>query len=104
MLSKCLNPRCSATFQYLNQGRLFRIDFSEESKKLVSAGRQKTRSAKSKTSRLEHFWLCKECSQLMTIALNDLGEVRLIMLKPPARGPSSVPVPPKFESYEVNVS
>ena len=29
MLSKCLNPQCTAQFRYLGEGRLFRIDFSE---------------------------------------------------------------------------
>jgi hypothetical protein len=29
MLSKCLNPQCTAKFRYLGEGRLFRIDFAE---------------------------------------------------------------------------
>jgi hypothetical protein len=31
MLSKCANPGCSATFLYLYQGKLFRLDTSIES-------------------------------------------------------------------------
>ena len=30
MLSKCANPGCPATFLYLHQGKLFRLDTSVE--------------------------------------------------------------------------
>ena len=30
MLSKCANPGCPATFLYLHQGKLFRLDSSTE--------------------------------------------------------------------------
>jgi hypothetical protein len=104
MLSKCLNPSCSATFQYLNQGRLFRIDFSEAARKQHSGSRQKPRAVRSKSSPLEHFWLCKECAQSMTVALDADGEVRVITLNPPVRGPSAVPVLQLCESYGVTAS
>jgi hypothetical protein len=78
MLSKCLNPRCSAKFQYLWQGRLFRIDFSETKKKWAQAGKKMVASTRSKASPVEHFWLCGSCSATMTIGLTEAGEVRLV--------------------------
>jgi hypothetical protein len=104
MLSKCLNPHCSATFQYLGQGRLFRADFRE-------AGRKNARTAKStvapirrKTYPIEHFWLCEDCAKTMTVALSDGGEIRLIALEASAPGPATVPVPQPCGSYEATAS
>lgn len=78
MLSKCLNPRCTAKFRYLGEGRLFRIDFSE-------AGRRKKALVGGALPPLdrepiEHFWLCESCAPKMTVSLSDAGEVRLVML------------------------
>jgi len=83
MVSKCLNPRCSARFRYLGEGRLFRIDFSE-------AGRRRKALAGEPLPELdrdpiEHFWLCAGCAPRMTIHLTDAGEVRLVSTERPAR-------------------
>jgi len=45
MLVKCTNPSCSASFRYLRDGRLFRLE------------REPTLRS-SKTNRVEYFWLC----------------------------------------------
>ena len=37
MLSKCANPGCPASFLYLHQGKLFRLDTAAESPSPVSA-------------------------------------------------------------------
>lgn len=103
MLSKCLNPRCSATFQYMDQGHLFRIDFNDAARKHIPVSRQK-KASRSKTYPIEHFWLCQECSKAMTVALNDQGEVHLIALKIPARGPTAATLRQPLGSYEVNAS
>lgn len=92
MLSKCLNPSCSATFQYLDQGRLFRIDFNEAARKRVSSGAQKKTASRSKPHPIEHFWLCQECAQNMTVALDKRGKVGLIALHPEATDPSEAPL------------
>lgn len=102
MLSKCLNPRCTATFQYLDQGRLFRIDFNEAARKRASSGAKKN-NARSKTPPIEHFWLCQKCAQAMTVALNERGEVGLIALQPEATGPVAPPWAPR-ESLEATAS
>ena len=79
MLSKCLNPQCSETFQYLGQGRLFRIDFSESERKVAPAGKRPP--ARSKTPPIEHFWLCEKCSAKMTIDFTEEGEVRAVPIE-----------------------
>ncbi len=78
MLSKCLNSRCSATFQYLGQGRLYRVDFADAGKKSAGAGKGTVACIRSQTHPIEHFWLCDACAATMTVALSDAGEVRLV--------------------------
>jgi hypothetical protein len=78
MLSKCLNPRCTARFRYLGEGRLFRVDFSEASrkKKALFGGPLKL----DRERPIEHFWLCENCAPKMTLQLTEQGDVRLISL------------------------
>jgi hypothetical protein len=87
----------------MDQGHLFRIDFNEAARKHISVGRQK-KGSRIKTYPIEHFWLCQECSKAMTVALNEQGEVQLIALKAPARGPAAATVRQPLESYEVSAS
>lgn len=89
MVSKCLNPRCSATFRYMWQGRLFRIDFSEASRKNALAGGKMVISARSKANSIEHFWLCANCADTMTVELGDDGVVRPIPIGVSARKPAA---------------
>jgi hypothetical protein len=103
MLSKCLNPRCSAKFQYMDQGRLFRIDFSDAARKNSSAVWQKKEAVRSTTYPIEHFWLCDECSQALTVVL-DQGEVRLTSSTLPPRGPSAVQTQNQSKSYKATAS
>lgn len=58
MLSKCANSSCSASFRYLEGGRLFRLD-SDPSFKLP------TRKMR------EYFWLCSDCSASMTLRIGQ---------------------------------
>jgi hypothetical protein len=55
MFSKCANPDCSMLFDY-RQGRLFRFDKNPE-------GDEKPPN----TYCVQHFWLCAECSQQLTL-------------------------------------
>jgi hypothetical protein len=103
MLSKCLNPHCSATFQYMDQGHLFRIDFNDAARKHIPVNRQK-KANRSKTYPIEHFWLCQECSEAMTVALNDQGEVQLVLLKRPVLHPTAASVRQPLECYEAGAS
>ncbi len=91
MLSKCFNSHCSATFQYLGQGRLFRMDFSEAKRKSPAAATStKLTSKRSKTYPIEHFWLCEKCADVMALELGNTGEVRLVSLDKPIAVPVRV--------------
>jgi hypothetical protein len=90
VLSKCLNPHCSATFQHLGQGRLFRINFTEASRKSALAGKKAVACIRSKNHAIEHFWLCEKCAATMTVELSDACEVRLIPLQTSLRKPCVV--------------
>ena len=59
MLSKCANPGCAATFLYLHQGKLYRLDTNVE----AVAGT----SAKKPSRRVEFFWLCNQCAVEVTL-------------------------------------
>ena len=60
MLAKCANPICGAHFRYLNQGRIYNVPIYEnESKSCVWP------------QRIEHFWLCAQCSVTLTLVLKD---------------------------------
>ncbi len=61
MLAKCANPKCSAVFRYFGSGKLFRSP----------AGT----AARSSSALLEHFWLCPECVNTMTLAVESTGKV-----------------------------
>ncbi len=62
MLSKCANPGCTATFLYLHQGKLFRLDTSIEVVADTSAAETKKPSR-----RVEFFWLCHSCAAELTL-------------------------------------
>lgn len=93
MLSKCLNPDCSANFQYFGQGRLFRIDFAEACRKHALAGKEIIASVRCKVHPTEHFWLCERCAATMTVELSSSGEVHLLRTEAavPRRVPAAVP-------------
>jgi hypothetical protein len=62
MLSKCANPGCPATFLYLHQGKLFRLDTSVDILVRIPV-REVTRPS----WRVEFFWLCDECAAELTL-------------------------------------
>jgi len=68
MLSKCTNPSCSASFNYLDDGRLFLV----ETEPTLDSCRVNAR---------EYFWLCKECSTEMTLRLAPDGRVTATRLR-----------------------
>ncbi len=94
MLSKCFNSKCSATFQYLGQGRLFRIDFSEANRRSPVAGKPNAKLASmcSKTYPIEHFWLCEKCAATMGLEISTAGEVRVVLLDKPTAVPARQPI------------
>jgi hypothetical protein len=75
MLSKCANPGCTATFLYLHQGKLFRLDISTDVL-AASSTSPKTRAA----PRVEFFWLCSECAAELTIDYDQGAGVAVVPL------------------------
>jgi hypothetical protein len=59
MLSKCANPGCPASFLYLHEGKLFRLDTGSEDPSVQSSSKT--------TQNLEFFWLCSDCASRLTL-------------------------------------
>jgi len=72
MLSKCANPDCRATFHYLGQGKLYEIRYDATPKD--------PQPFKKAAGRSERFWLCDQCSNLMTLAVDSAKKVILMPL------------------------
>ena len=72
MLSKCANPDCGATFHYLGEGKLYEIRYDAQPKTPQAFKRAAGRS--------ERFWLCDQCSNLMTLAVDSAKKVILMPL------------------------
>lgn len=63
MVNKCANPKCSKPLHYLREGRIFVFDAAGDS---------------DSPHRMEHYWLCGECSQSMRLEKTGKG-VRTVM-------------------------
>jgi hypothetical protein len=66
MLEKCVNPSCSASFRYLDEGRLFRVEYNPELHSFVRVKPQ-------------YFWLCSSCSETMSLRLDRETTVRTVV-------------------------
>jgi hypothetical protein len=64
MLAKCANPSCSTPFRYLEAGKLFRLE--DDPREALGAHKP------------EYFWLCSNCSESMTLRLDESTGVRLV--------------------------
>ena len=62
MLGKCTNPSCSASFRYLQDGVLFRLEV-DPALRLPNPKQP------------EYYWLCHSCSSAMTLRLSREGKV-----------------------------
>ncbi len=62
MISKCANPECGARFRYLRSGKLFHFEVTTSDSKPGD-----TKTPKKLVRKLEHFWLCGECSTAFTL-------------------------------------
>ena len=77
VLSKCVNPECFATFRYLHEGKLFKLECNDPRLKALGV----------KPGSSEYFWLCSACVDHMTVVFRN-GQVvvgtlaRKIQLKP----------------------
>jgi hypothetical protein len=62
MLDVCANPQCAKPLRYLREGRIFVFDAS-------SAAPPDGKRA----HRLEHYWLCGECSRTLYLERTQQG-------------------------------
>jgi len=60
VVSKCANPACFARFRYLRQGRVFKVEIKTPS-----------HNPDQPNSRIEHFWLCDDCSRVMKVVWHN---------------------------------
>jgi len=87
MLQKCANSTCSNPFRRLSEGKLFQVEteyFSSPqfpSKRSVRGGRR--------MNRIEHYWLCDECSSFLTLAF-EKGQGMITVALPGAVGRKTV--------------
>jgi len=66
VLSKCLNPACSAQFRYLHEGKIFKIATASPFPEPPDSASHK----------VEYFWLCGHCAQTLKVVL-DHGVVTI---------------------------
>ena len=68
MLSKCANPACSIPFRRLREGKLFVV----ETEYLAASDQHEGMSFRRAKAlrRVEHYWLCEECSNLITLTFD----------------------------------
>ena len=72
MLAKCANPSCSTPLVYLREGKIFMVESPQPKFDVLSD------VAKPKPlNRVEHFWLCGQCSNEMTITYDRQRGVEL---------------------------
>ncbi len=68
MLANCANPLCSRPFLYLRRGTLFRLE--------PDYGLTNGAVSDGDTGwKVEHFWLCGDCSKSVTLRLDANGSV-----------------------------
>ena len=77
MLSKCANPDCNTTLQYLREGKVFKVESGSDAPFLVD-------QAKS-VRRVEHFWLCGPCSESWTLLFDKHNNSVNVVVKPLSR-------------------
>ena len=81
MVSQCANPSCSASFRYLHQGKLFRVEIGPPQGELASDGRWAF-------PRSEFFSLCENCAAEMTLEYRPQEGILLKPLTPALRAAS----------------
>jgi hypothetical protein len=81
MMDACANPGCAKTLHYLRDGRVFIFEVAGEG---VGEDGKPLR-------RVEHRWLCGDCSPYMTMKQFSDG-IRAVARKPAAAAPEKPPL------------
>ncbi len=68
MVNNCANPKCLKPLHYLREGSIYIFDVSDtDAKGLTTPGH-----------RLEHYWLCGDCSMSYLLERTPNKELRLM--------------------------
>jgi hypothetical protein len=67
MVSKCANPNCRTPFRYFRGGALFFFETNYSSEPPV--GIEGLDIVHNQPHRLEHFWLCDNCSSNLVLRM-----------------------------------
>jgi hypothetical protein len=70
MVDYCANPECKKPLHYLREGAVFIFDVPE------------AESREPNSHRLEHYWLCGNCSAVHRLERTVNNEVRLVPKEP----------------------
>lgn len=69
MVNQCANPSCGKPLHYLREGRIFVFDLPDPDVPVPAPG--------GRARRLQHFWLCGPCSEIMVMEQTSEAEIRL---------------------------
>jgi len=86
MLAKCANPSCSTPFVYLREGKVFMMEHVPAQSQPGPGSGGATRKP---VARVEHFWLCGDCSSHMTLVYDRQQGVRVVSKPMRARAAAS---------------
>ncbi len=78
MVSQCANLDCRRELHYLRDGKIYQFVLSR----------------KTDSKRLEHFWLCGECSKSMILICVGQSEVKIV-------GKDGTPIHPELNPVTV---
>lgn len=69
MVHQCANPGCGKPLRYLHEGRIFVFDLPDPNVPVPAHGRR--------ARRLQSFWLCGRCSEVMVLEQTAEMQVRV---------------------------
>lgn len=78
MVNHCANPKCSKPLHYLREGRIFVFEANDK-------------DGEAPIRRMEHFWLCGECSQTLRLEKTRQG-VQIVMKREVTRATVHHPI------------
>jgi hypothetical protein len=83
MLFKCANPPCVSLFRSMHQGKLFAVESEAGDRHAPS---QTSGGRKNRLPRVEHYWLCDQCSPIVTLTFSKgIGLIMAPLLPPSPR-------------------
>jgi hypothetical protein len=83
MLHKCANPQCANPFRKLNEGKLYLLEVDDPELLRLKHTGWDDRIPR----RIEHFWLCDQCSSKLTLSFDSRQGMVTLPLGDAARRP-----------------